>query len=209
MRSCAIRQAHPCLRTPAGQAAPQHISRRCPPGCARASGLLLAPPRAMRCEPALCGSVIASSPPNRRCAHLLGTVAVAMVSSRHPSPRPQEFLARPALRAYSQGFRLSEVLCRCVAPVVVFPCSTLLPHACLPAALVQRRSCSRRFAALRTPPPGRPLYSDAAGRRSAGRFRQLRPEQSFFWLAFTCLSPSHTGHTHFSRGNGDPVARVL
>ena len=35
--------------------------RRCPPGCARASGLLLTPPRAMRCEPALCGSMIASS----------------------------------------------------------------------------------------------------------------------------------------------------
>ena len=55
LRSCVIRpHAHPWPRTPAGQAAPPHIFRRCPPGCAHASGLLLTPPRAMRCEPALC-----------------------------------------------------------------------------------------------------------------------------------------------------------
>ena len=47
LRSCLIRpHAHPW---PAGQAAPPHIY---PPGCARASGLLLTPPRVMRCEPA-------------------------------------------------------------------------------------------------------------------------------------------------------------
>ena len=36
----------------------------------------------------------------------------------------------PALRAYSQGFRLSEVLCRCLAPDLLCPCFTLLLHAC-------------------------------------------------------------------------------
>ena len=45
-------------------------------------------------------------------------------------------------------------------------------------ALVQRRSCSRRFAALYTPSPGGPALSDAAGRRSSGRFRHLRTERT-------------------------------
>ena len=53
--------AHHWPRTPAGQAAPPHIFRRCPPGCAHVSGLLFTPPRAMCCEPALCCSMIASS----------------------------------------------------------------------------------------------------------------------------------------------------
>ena len=35
--------------------------RRYPAGCAHASGLLLTPPHAMRCEHALCGSMIATS----------------------------------------------------------------------------------------------------------------------------------------------------
>ena len=53
----------------------------------------------------------------------------------------------------------------------------------MPAALVQRKSCSRRFAAgaaFRTVNAvTRPLRlsSDAAGRRSAGRFRQLRSDR--------------------------------
>ena len=64
---------------------PAHF-RRCPRGCCHASGLLRTPPRTMRFEPALCGSMI---PPNRCYAHLLGTVAVAMASSRHPLPRPR------------------------------------------------------------------------------------------------------------------------
>ena len=96
LRSCVIRpHAHPWPRTPAGQAAPPHIFRRCPPGCAHASGLLLTPPCAMRCEPALCCSIIASS-------------------------------------------RLTS-------------------------AMLQRRSCSRQFASLRTPPPCRCLVTPVGG----------------------------------------------
>ena len=53
-------------------------------------------------------------------------------------------------------------------------------YPCVPAALqvVQRRSCSRRFAALRTPPPGRPPYSNAAGRRWAGWSTTVRKTKS-------------------------------
>ena len=88
--------------------------RRCPPGCAHASGLLLAPPRAMLCEPALCGSMIASSPPNRCYAHLLGTVAVAMSESSgsssqgHVASPPQ---AHEAARWAPRIFRGIPPLC--------------------------------------------------------------------------------------------------
>ena len=137
LRSCVIRpHAHPWPPTPAGQAAPPPIThhtramfRRCPPACAHASGLLLTPLRAMRCEPALCGSMIASS-------RLTG----AMPTSSPPWPwrwpphvthhhghvafPAHEFPARPAGSArvrfaQSSGFRLSEVLCRCVALVLL------------------------------------------------------------------------------------------
>ena len=89
-----------------------------------------------------------------------------MASSRHPSPRPRclphsgtripfppSGLRPPALCTYSQGFRLSEVLCCCVAPVLLL---SLLHSAAarVPAAFVQGRSCSRRFA-IHTPPAGR------------------------------------------------------
>ena len=87
-------------------AAQPHIFRRCPPGCAYASGLLLTPPRAMLCEPALCGSIIASS-------RLTGAMPTHVT-------------------------------------------------------LVQRRSCSRRLAALRTPPPGRCLATQPVAGRRAG-----------------------------------------
>ena len=71
-----------------------------------------------------------SSPPNW-CghAHLLGTVAGAMNSSRHPSPRPRCLPARrhkislSAQRASpasaSRVSRLSEGLCPCEAPVML------------------------------------------------------------------------------------------
>ena len=69
---------------------------------------------------------------------LLGTVAVAMASSRHQSPRPRclahEFPARAA-GSQELGFRLSEVICPCVALALLCPSFTLLPHAC-PADLV-------------------------------------------------------------------------
>ena len=64
-----------------------------------------------------------------------------------------------------------------VAPVLIglafkLRTQSLRPHAFLrPLFQPERRSCSRRFAALRTAPSGRPLYSDAAGRRSGVRFR--------------------------------------
>ena len=159
--------AHPWPGTPAGPGALRHIFRRCPPGCAHASGLLLTPPRAMRCEPALRGSMIASSrqtgamptssapwpwrwPPH--VTHHHGHVA---------SPtQAHEFPARPAGSARHRFAHIFTAIHRHSAPLrycaavqhrsCSFPCFTLLPH-----ALVQRRSCSRRFAALRTSPPGR------------------------------------------------------
>ena len=42
------------------------------------------------------------------------------------------------------------------------------PPAHLMQSLVQRRSCSRQFAALRTPPPGRCLATRPAAGRRAG-----------------------------------------
>ena len=106
----------------ASQSAAHWHFLRCPPGCAHASNLnlLLTPPRAimMRCEPALCSSMTASSPPSLCYAHLpsLGTVpvplpvAVEMASSRHqpsdsplprcaPPPEAYEFSDRPAGQA--------------------------------------------------------------------------------------------------------------
>ena len=91
-----------------------------PPGCAHAIGLLLKHPRAIRCEPSLCGSMIASSHlAGAMPWHLLGPgpLAVApMASIRHPSPRPRSVppsgtrISRPpALRAYSQGFRAAPL----------------------------------------------------------------------------------------------------
>ena len=89
------------------------------PGCgASHPARATLPPRAMRCEPALCGSMIASSPTNR-CYHAMmiptfGTVAVRMASSCHagilgvttvtatlrpPPPQAHEFPARPAVSA--------------------------------------------------------------------------------------------------------------
>ena len=70
------------------------------------------------------------------------------------SPRPSG-LRPQAPRAHSQGFRLSEA---------VLLLSLLHSAAArMPAALVQRRSCTPT---LGTPPPGRPPYSDAAAGRS-------------------------------------------
>ena len=140
----------------------------------RALGLRLAATRAMRCGPALCGSTMH--------AHLLGTVVVAIASSRHRGPRPRCLphsrripcppggLRPPALRAYSQGFRHSEALCRCVAPgrscQCSCPCFTLLTHACLllssadPAVAdshlpARRRPAGRRRATRTLPVAGR------------------------------------------------------
>ena len=175
LRSCVIRpHAHPWPGTPAGPGALRHIFRRCPPGCAHASGLLLTPPRAMRCEPALCGSMIASS---RQTGHL-GTVSVAMASSRHPSPRPRclphsgtripcppSGLRPPPLRAYihcnSQAFRPSEILCRCAAPVLLF--SLLHSAAARPCPAPILQSPIRRSSHVAS----RPLrLSSDAGRRA-------------------------------------------
>ena len=154
MRSCVIRalaHSQPWPRTPADQAVPPHIFRRCPPGCTHASGLLLTPPRrprAMRCEPAPCGSMIASS-------RLTGAVPTSSatwpsrwpphVTHHHghvtPPTQAHEFpvrLAGPESAPGRQRFcahhrdSLSKVLCRCAARVLLFPCFTLLPHACLP-----------------------------------------------------------------------------
>ena len=128
-----------------------------------------------------------------------------MASSCHPTPRlrylpiaawgtwipcPPSRLLPPALRAHSQGFCLSEVLFRCIAPVSSCHCPsitvTLLPHACLLLsglsswAPIFRRSCSRRLAALRTPLPVLATGPVARGCRSAC-FR-YRP-----WLSERCL----------------------
>ena len=66
--------------------------------------------------------MIASSPPNRCNAHLLGTVAVAMASSRHPSPRPSCLSLRYCAAVQHRSCS--------------FPCFTLLPHGCLPHRLL-------------------------------------------------------------------------
>ena len=64
-------------------------------------------------------------------------------------PCPPSRLRPPALRAYSQEFRLLDV-----APVMLL--SLLHPAALTGLPVVQRRSCSHRFAAFRTLMPGHP-----------------------------------------------------
>ena len=98
-----------------------------------------------------------------RCAQAVSLLCAAPSSpspittaTLPPPPQAHEIPARPAppaLSAYSQGFRLPEVLCRCVTPVTSLVLASLC--CCKRACLVQRR----------TP----------AGRRSAGRFRKLKP----------------------------------
>ena len=127
-RQCVIRRhAHPWPATHAGQSAPRHIFRSSPPGCqcARASVLLLTPPRAMRCEPAPspCGSMIASSrltgamptssapwpwrwPPH--VTHHHGHVASP--TQAHEFPARPAGSARSASRIFS-GIPPLEVLC--------------------------------------------------------------------------------------------------
>ena len=153
----------PVTTGPASQAAPPHSFRRCTPGCAQASGLLLTPPRAMRCErPALCCSMIASSRAGQTGA--IRHCGRGDASSRHPSPRclphsgtriPCPPSRLPVSRIF--GFRLSGVLCRCVAPVLLCRCFTLLPHACLPLSSADRAVADSPLFARRH--PARPVQS--------------------------------------------------
>ena len=145
--------AHLWPRIPAGQAAPPHIFRWCPPACPRirpAAALRACSVRQHDCF----------FPPNRCYAHPLrvGTVAVAIASSgpSHPSPPPLRHTnSLPAQRA-------PPVSASCI--FTVCPCFTLLPCPFCPAPILQ--SPIRRSSHAAT----RPLCSDA-GRLSAGRFR--------------------------------------
>ena len=106
--------------------------RRCPPGCARASGLLLTPPRAMRCEPAV-RQHDCFFPPNRCYAHHLGTVALAMPGLltspittatlppplRHTNSLPAQRPPPASASRLFSGIPPREMLCRCVAPVLL------------------------------------------------------------------------------------------
>ena len=178
--------AHPWPRTTPSQAAPPHIFRRHPPGCAT--------------HPACCSHLAPCAAGLLR--DLLGTTAVAMASSRHPSPRPRclphsgtripcppSGHRPPALRAVSAS-HWDSASPRCCAAVqhrpCSYPCPTLLPHACLPACPAPILQSPIR----RSPhAAARPLSSDAAGGRSPGRFRQLRSEQRALVLPLGVCCP--------------------
>ena len=121
------------------------IFRRRPPGCARASGRLLAPPRAMRCEPCSVRQRDCFSRPrclpHRRHANFLPAQRAP------PTSAPRTFAG-----IITEGFRLSAAAqhrsCSC-------PCFTLLPRPCPAHAVVDS-----------------PL---SARRRPAGRRRATRP----------------------------------
>ena len=95
LRRCVIRQhSQPRPSTPAGQEAPHHIQQvhsrvrsRIRPAAHTSSRHTLRACSVRHCS----GSMIASSPPDQRYAHLLDSLAVAMASSRPPSPRPRCF----------------------------------------------------------------------------------------------------------------------
>ena len=177
--------------------------RRCPPGCARASGLLLTPPRAMRCEPAV-RQHDCFFPPNRCYAHHLGTVSVAMASSRHPSPRPRCLPhsgtripcppsgLRPQRFAHilrDSASRGAVLMCRSgPAPV---SCFTLLPHACLPLSSADLAVADSPLFARRRP-AGRAATRPVAGQR-AGSFNS---------------EPNDDAVRHFTKGSRARAAPV-
>ena len=211
-------------RTPAGKTAPPQVRaifRRCPPGCVHASGLLLTPPRTLRRVSTLrgsgSGSMIASSPPNRCYAHLLShhgycdglvtssitaaTVAFPTAGTRMPCP--PNGLRLPAHRAHSRGFRLSEVLCHGVAPVLrrtrSCPSFILLYHARLPLSsadlavadspsFARRRTAARRRAMQHVAPVARCRQAAAAIRR-----RQTMPAASSKSVSSTPSTPLEDG----------------
>ena len=95
------------------------------PGAPTASGLLLAPPRAMRCEPALCGSgekPTSSAPLPWRITNdglLTSPIATATLP---PPPQAHEFPARPAGSArqrFAHIHRNSASDSRCRAPILL------------------------------------------------------------------------------------------
>ena len=131
---------------PAGQAAP-HIFRRCP---GRPPGR------------SLCTVCPHPTHRNRPCSGAGGRGADGLFTS-HPG---QSLIHHGHFASTTAGARIP-------LPPSGLRRSCPQAGARVHTALVQRRSCSFRCAALRTPPPGRPLYSDAAGRRSADRFRLL------------------------------------
>ena len=118
-------------------------------------------------------------------------------ASGHPKagtriPCPPSGLRPPALRAYSQGFRLSEVLCRCVAPVLLCPCFTLLPHACLPPLSSADLAVADSPLFARRRPAGRAATRPVAGQR-AGSFNS---------------EPNDDAVRHFTKGSRARAAPV-
>ena len=124
-------------RTPGDRkAAAPHGFRRCPSVCAQASGLLrLTPPRAMRCQPALCGMTRLSSspgpasfpPPPWGLRLLTSYITTATLP---PPQHAHEFSARLASSAHKRappastlriftGFRLSVTARRSTGPALV------------------------------------------------------------------------------------------
>ena len=119
-------------------------------------------------------------PPNRCYAHLLGTVAVAMDTSRHPSPRPPT-QAQPVPGAFRTGDR--------------------------PAGIYRRHGPYGLFPALRgdqTPPDLDDLIFAAATAREALAMGQmlLRILPRFGWLIHPMRWVRRT-HCPF-RGAGNP-----
>ena len=112
-------------------------------------------------------------------------------SSRHPSPRPR--CLRPPHRRHTNSLpaqgappasafahiHMDSASLRYCAAVqrrsCSCPCFTLLPQACLSLSSADLAVADSPL--FVTTPPGRPLCSDAAGRRSAGQFLQLRTKR--------------------------------
>ena len=155
--------------TPAGQAAPPPITRhtramfrRCLPGCAPASGLLLSAHTSRRACSVRQHDYF--FPPNRCYAQHRGRGDGLLTL---PITQAHQFPARPAESArerfaQSQGFRLSEVLCRCVAPVQLL----FLLHSAAARVLAACHGQAADLAVADSPPSTR--------RRPSGRNRATR-----------------------------------
>ena len=155
--------------------------------------------------------MIASSPPNRCYAHLLShhgycdglvtssitaaTVAFPTAGTRMPCP--PNGLRLPAHRAHSRGFRLSEVLCHGVAPVLrrtrSCPSFILLYHARLPLSsadlavadspsFARRRTAAQRRAMRHVAPVARCRQAAEAIRRLLKGYAAHTHRQTILWF---------------------------
>ena len=102
---------------------------QCPHSCSRASGLLLTPPSAMSCEPAVCWRMIASSLPNWVPAadhihRLLRAAARPAAEERHSPSTPDRIDVVNKAAALKNLISYFRCGCNTQKPYMLFICKT-------------------------------------------------------------------------------------